>query len=163
MDNEIWESLKQFGIENKGKFPRVPWGSTLKGEGNLMYGIRGEDHPASKWLKNDATEGYFQRRNESVKKHWMNNEERKKTQSELMKEKWKNGTLSADQSRQNGNHGLKGKDVHNSTEIEYKGNTYYGWRDLKEATGVSKHLYDKYYVNGIDPEIRIGANGPAKG
>ena len=31
---------------------------------------------------------------------------------------------------------------------------------LYEGTKVSKHLYNKYYVNGVDPSKRIGANGP---
>ena len=47
--------------------------------------------------------------------------------------------------------------------VENKGKTYYGWRELQEGTGVTKHLYKKYYLNGIDPETRIGANGPVKG
>jgi hypothetical protein len=44
--------------------------------------------------------------------------------------------------------------------IEYKGKIYCGWSELKQQTGVSKHLYKKYYLEGIDPEYRIGANGP---
>jgi len=44
--------------------------------------------------------------------------------------------------------------------IEYESKVYYGWRELKEATGVSKHLYKKYYLNGIDPTFRIGTDGP---
>lgn len=47
--------------------------------------------------------------------------------------------------------------------LENNGKIYYGWRELQETTGVTKHLYNKYYLNGIDPEKRIGANGPAKG
>lgn len=31
-----------------------------------------------------------------------------------------------------------------------------------EKTKVSKHLYNKYYLNGIDPEFRIGTDGPIK-
>ena len=37
---------------------------------------------------------------------------------------------------------------------------YYGWRELQETTNVTKHLYKKYYLKGIDPESRIGCNGP---
>lgn len=47
-----------------------------------------------------------------------------------------------------------------SIRIEYKGVEYIGWRELFEATGVSKHLYKRYYINGVDPEPRIGKNGP---
>jgi hypothetical protein len=44
-------------------------------------------------------------------------------------------------------------------KIEYKGTIYYGWNRLKKSTGVTKHLYNKYYLNGIDPVSRIKANG----
>lgn len=36
-------------------------------------------------------------------------------------------------------------------ELEYKGVIYKGYDSLKESTGVSKHLYQKYYLNNIDP------------
>lgn len=48
----------------------------------------------------------------------------------------------------------------NSLRVEYKGVVYVGWRELYEATKVTKHLYKKYYINGVDPEPRIGKNGP---
>lgn len=160
MDDEIWESLRQFGIENRGKFETIPWGSSMKGEANFMYGLRGENHPASAWLKNEATEEYFKRRNASVAESWMNNEERRKQHSEKMKETWASGKLNPDIARKNGNHGLRGKELPNTKEIEYKGKIYYGWRELQEGTRVTKVLYNKYYLNGIDPEPRIGANGP---
>lgn len=47
-----------------------------------------------------------------------------------------------------------------SLKIEYKGVVYVGWRELYESTKITKHLYKKYYLNGVDPEPRIGANGP---
>ena len=162
MEDDIWESLRQFCIENKDSFETIPWGSSMKGSGNFMYGLRGEDHPASGWLKNEATKDYFERRNQGVKRSWMNADERRKTHSETMKEKWASGKITADSARKNGNHGLKGKEIHNTLEIEYKGKKYYGWRELREETGVTKGLYKKYYCNGIDPETRIGTNGPAK-
>ena len=40
--------------------------------------------------------------------------------------------------------------------IEYKGSTYRCWKAFKISTGVSKTLYQKYYLNGIDPEPYIG-------
>jgi|LakMenEpi06Jul12_1017403.scaffolds.fasta_scaffold00518_1 hypothetical protein len=55
-----------------------------------------------------------------------------------------------------------GKDNPVSKRIEYKGNFYYGWRELMEQTGVSKHIYEKYYLNNIPFEHRIGSNGPEK-
>jgi hypothetical protein len=42
--------------------------------------------------------------------------------------------------------------------IEYKGNTYKGFDELKEQTKVSYYLYQKYYKKGIDPESYIDNN-----
>lgn len=160
MEEDIWESLKNFKFDIDSV--TVPWGTSRHGEANFMYGLRGENHPASAWLKNEATKDYFERRNASVKRSWMNDTERRKSHSETMKEKWVSGKIDASTARKNGNHGLKGAEIHNTLEIEYKGKTYYGWRELKEGTGVTKHLYNKYYLNNIDPETRIGTDGPAK-
>lgn len=113
-----------------------------------------ENHPSK------VTDRWSDIVSESIKKSWENDENRKLSHSTQMKEKWKDGRLSAEQSRINGNHGLLGKQIHNCIDIEYKGVIYYGWRELKEKTGVSKSLYKKYYLNGVDPEIRINANGP---
>lgn len=48
----------------------------------------------------------------------------------------------------------------NATKIEYNGNIYLGWNDLLKETGVTKHLYNTYYRNGIEPLLRKGACGP---
>lgn len=91
---------------------------------------------------------------------WDQNEERRKKTSERLKETWRQGKLTAEQSRKNGHHNQFGKLNHNARVIEYKGQRYYGWRELQEATGVTKALYRKYYLNGLDPEPRIGTDGP---
>lgn len=155
--DDVFESLKTF----KCDMTPIPWGGGLPGAANHMYGLRGSDHPASAWLKTEATADYFQRRNLGVKRSWMEADDRRKTHSESMKEKWATGKLNPDIARKNGNHGLSGKDIHNCKHIEYKGVIYYGWRALQEGTGVTKSLYNKYYLNNIDPESRIGKNGPA--
>jgi hypothetical protein len=54
----------------------------------------------------------------------------------------------------------KGKNNYITQSIEYNGVIYYGWRELKEATKVSKFLYRKYYLHGMNPELRIGKDGP---
>ena len=98
----------------------------------------------------------------SAEKQWKNAEQRKKKHSEQLKEYWTNNYNSmSEKSRKNGKHGMFGKLHQRSLLIEYKGVEYYGWRELKEATGITKKLYIKYYLNGIDPEPRIGKNGPA--
>lgn len=45
-------------------------------------------------------------------------------------------------------------------KIEYNGIVYDGWSSLSEQTGVTKHLYNKFYVHGIDPIFRVGKDGP---
>lgn len=162
MNDDIFESLKSFVCEVEP----IPWGGGFPGKGNHMYGLCGDNHPAFIWLKSlseSDRQQHFSRIADGVKRSWETDMERKKSHSQTMKEKWASGKLNADIARINGNHGHLGKEVHNSKVINYKGKIYYGWRELHEGTGVTKHLYNKYYLKGIDPESRIGANGPAKG
>jgi len=98
----------------------------------------------------------------SAIKQWDDNTERKKIHSNKMKKMWEdNYEFLAEKSRINGDNGLKGKTHPRSLLLEYKGVNYYGWRELEEVTGITKNLYKKYYLNGIDPTPRIGKNGPA--
>ena len=98
---------------------------------------------------------------QSANKQWENNEKRKKSCSQKMKSTWKNNyEIMAENARENGRHNMFGKLSPRALLLEYKGVEYYGWRELKEATSVTKDLYRKYYLNGIDPEPRIGKNGP---
>ena len=132
------------------------------GEDNAMYGLRGSEHPASQW---ERTEQYCDNVRDAVlTKQWKDNDSRRESHSKKMTETWENNyEHMAEQARKNGRHGMKGKDIHNTLDIEYKGVVYYGWSELKEKTGVSKHLYKKYYEKGIDPEPRIGKDGPVRG
>ena len=41
-------------------------------------------------------------------------------------------------------------------KLEYKGKTYLGYDNLLEETGVSRHLYIKFYQQGLDPEPYVG-------
>lgn len=45
-------------------------------------------------------------------------------------------------------------DAH-TQKLEYNGVEYIGYEELMKATGVSYHLYNKYYKNGIDPSLYI--------
>jgi hypothetical protein len=49
---------------------------------------------------------------------------------------------------------------HISKEIEYNGQIYFGWRELKDSTRISKYLYKTFYLKGLDPTPRIGKDGP---
>lgn len=44
-------------------------------------------------------------------------------------------------------------------KIEYNGVVYTGWKELKEKTGISSKLYNKYYGTEIDPKDRINCVG----
>lgn len=94
-------------------------------------------------------------------KQWENDVFRRKNTSERMSLTWENNRDKLIEH----NKGISKKGAAASAEvvskpIEYKGVIYKGWNRLKESTGVSKHLYLKYYTNGIDPTSRIDANGP---
>jgi len=98
---------------------------------------------------------------ESATKQWKNNQKRKDNASSKFKNTWKNNHAAmADKARKNGKHGMFGKLNPAVLLIEYNGVEYYGWRELQEATGLSKFLYKKYYLKGINPIPRIGKNGP---
>lgn len=97
---------------------------------------------------------------EKVLNSWKNNDKRRKEQSERMKHRYASNTQAYIVAINNLPKDTKGINNGNVTIIEYKGKIYYGWRELKESTKISKELYKKYYLNGIDPEFRINANGP---
>ena len=99
---------------------------------------------------------------ESALKQWNGSSGRRELHSTKMKKLWEdNREYLTEKARKNGDNGLKGKTHPRALLLEYKGVEYYGWRELKEATDVTKNLYKKYYLNGIDPEPRIGKDGPA--
>lgn len=159
---DIFESLKTYNfVFVPDETTKIYWGS-FSGDKNPMYGLKGENHPSYQWHKNEASSEYYENKRKSILESWMNSDERRNQHSIKMKERWSLGKITAETARKNGHHGLKGKDIHNTLEIEYKGVIYYGWRELQEKTNVTKHLYKKYYLNGQDPEPRIGCDGPVK-
>lgn len=101
---------------------------------------------------------------DSAFKQWQDNIERRKSTSQRMKSIWAdNREYMLKRAKENGLKGAKsGKDnvMCRNLQIEYKGKIYYGWTALATATGVGKDLYKRYYLNGFDPEPRIGKNGP---
>ena len=132
-------------------------------EGAIENGLGMTNDLAIEWHKT-RPDSWLEGMRVSGLKQWKDNDARRKSNSIKMKETWeKNRKFMTENARQNGRHGLSGKDIHNTLDIEYKGVIYYGYKDLMENTAVSKHLYNKYYLNGIDPEPRIGKDGPVKG
>lgn len=100
-----------------------------------------------------------------ISKHWETADERRNCFSLRMKKtmetmKNKDPDFYYERQRRYAKLGGQKAKEKNSTSIEYKGKTYLGWNNLLSFTGVTKHLYMKYYINGKDPELRIGSNGP---
>jgi hypothetical protein len=159
---DIFESLRtmKWDFEEIKRNSNKHYNFVTYGVDNPMFGLKGENHPSHHWHKNVATQENYDRISKGVKESWVKSDSRKKKHSESMKDKWSSGKITTEQARKNGSHGMKGKQIHNTLDIEYKGVIYYGWRELLEKTKVTKHLYKKYYLNGMDPEPRIGCDGP---
>lgn len=120
------------------------------------------------WLKENhplkhPTKGAARRQSisERVYKDWEDNTERKKNTSLYFK-RWReeNPEEFLENQRKGAKLGGEAARLSIAKRLEYKGKMYIGWNELLEQTGVSKHLYNKYYKQGIDPEPRIGRDGP---
>jgi hypothetical protein len=108
---------------------------------------------------------YRQKLSDIVTEHWEDNDERRKEASKIFSEsqakRKKEDPNYYDEQIKRASKGGQAFKLKHSKRLEYKGAVYIGWGELQKATGVSKDLYKKYYLNGIDPEPRIGKNGPA--
>lgn len=115
-----------------------------------------ENHPSLK-------ESWRDKVSKIVYSQWENNIERRKKTSNKMKENWiTNREKLLTHNKKIAKLGAQAFKLKNSKNIEYKGEMYLGWKELEEKTKISKHLYKKYYLNGIDPSFRINCNGPIK-
>lgn len=129
-------------------------GRNVTGDHNPMYG-RGDK--IRKWVK-DNPELASARNRKAAITQWANENTRANRVRSMQgkKKNIKDTEAFREMQRQKA---LICKEKH-AIKIEYYGVTYTGWRELHEATGVSKHLYKKYYMKGINPNGRIGKNGP---
>lgn len=92
-------------------------------------------------------------------------ERNRKTKSAELKNKWQNDPVFAKKAIEAASR--PNTELHNQrisdgklTSFTYKGKVYRGWAELQEQTGVTKHLYKKYYINGYEPEVNIGLKHP---
>ena len=129
---------------------RIMWSNFLK-----------ENHPSktsSVWTENLS---------KAVYRQWEDAVERRKETSDRMKAlivKRKATDYDAymkEQKERSARGSQKSKEK-TALRLEYNGVTYLGFNDLREATGISKNLYRKFYANGIDPTFRVGRDGPMK-
>lgn len=176
------QNIENFKFEILQKFDEITPEQLVERERDLHLSL---DVLSEEYFNHSvATKGFCSRkRSEESKQHiakktkeyWDSEEgqekrnrltERNKTHhSEWMKERWQNPTEAmkhglikslknrriTDETRQ------KLKKIH-LIDIEYRGIIYHGWDDLLKATGVTKHLYKKYYMNGYNPEVNIGVH-----
>lgn len=105
--------------------------------------------------------GWNQKVREMVTASWENNTERRdKTGRALKKWQEENREQFLENNRRNAKIGNLAAVQAIRLKLEYKGKVYLGWNELYELTKVSKFLYKKFYLNGFDPEDRIGKDGP---
>ena len=124
--------------------------------------VAGPNHPSRLWHQNRPAE-WVENCREGTLKEWQGErgETRRKTHSDKLKETWKNNREHmVSHCRKVATKGGIASREKNGTRIEYYGKTYIGWKTFMKETGVSKHLYKRYYLNGVNPEYRIGMNGP---
>jgi len=106
---------------------------------------------------------WSQRVSNQVYNVWKDNDERRAQAAVSMKQKqqqWKRQPGYYQEQRRRSKVGSQRSKQLHAQRLEYKGKTYLGYNDLFQSTGVSKHLYQKLYKNGIDPTFRIGKDGP---
>ena len=112
------------------------------------------DHPSK-------TPSWVQKVSDAVHSHWENNDIRRSNTSKRMSQTWKEQPeILLEHNRKISILGGIASREKNATRIEYNGVIHLGWNELRRNTRVTKRLYQKYYMNGIDPTPRIGANGP---
>lgn len=108
--------------------------------------------------------GWNEKMSDLVLDQWKDDCERRKLTSDRMKDLWETRRDElTEKNKENGKKAIIEYREKNKHKIEYKGNHYYSWENLLKETGCSKHLYRKYYLKGIDPVSRIGADGPPRG
>lgn len=133
-------------------------GRDVSSENNPMFG-RGDK--IIKWCA-DNPELASERNRKAANTQWKNPDTRSNRISAMKGKLKTRKTLTEDEFYQ-----LQKAKSHKSAqqrkvEIKYNGSVYYGWLDLLDRTGVTKYLYNKYYLAGQDPLARKGANGPTK-
>jgi hypothetical protein len=114
-----------------------------------------ENHPSK------TVPGWNQKMRELVTASWENNDERRKKTSDIMKKYWRdNREELKERNRKIAKLGAAASRLVRGTKVEYNGKEYITWGDLYNETGISKHLYKKFYSKGIDPSFRVGKDGP---
>lgn len=141
-------------------------------QGNVKITSREYEHFRKTWSKflsenhsSVTNSEWSEKVSQSLKKNWENDIERKQKASEALK-KYNDKRRNEDpvgwlkEQKRRSKLGAQAAKKVLQKDIEYYDKVYKGWDGLKEQTGVSKFLYNKFYKNGIDPTFRIGKDGP---
>lgn len=131
-------------------------GRNVSGVNNPMYG---QGHKQREWCAKNP-EKVSERNRKAAVTQWGNDYTRRKRISNMVGRSKSRKTMTQEEFcilQQNKN---KISVSVTCDVIEFNGAVYYGWRDLLLKTGVTKHLYRKYYVNGMNPLDRKGLSGP---
>lgn len=129
-------------------------GRDVSGENNPRYG-KGKE--VKLWIKNNP-DIVSERARKAAITQWRDGRDKKILS--MVGHKKTRKTLSEEQFKQLQQKKALQAKLKCDTHIEYKGSVYVGWNELKQKTGITKHLYKKYYLNGIDPCLRMGKKGP---
>jgi hypothetical protein len=106
------------------------------------------------------TEGWITSVRNQVLSHWENNIERRTNAGRVFKKSHDERKINDPEyySKQTASAKLGGIASREkmATRIEYLGKTYLGWSEFYRETGITKELYQKLYLNGIDPNLKKG-------
>lgn len=113
---------------------------------------------AHHWTK---TEQGRKRMSERLLKDWEENYDARRKRTRETYAKWRNENLekSNEHLKRIAPAGARAAAAVVTKKIEYNGKTYLGWKGLKDETGISKHLYNRFYIHGIDPAFRVNKDG----
>jgi hypothetical protein len=158
----------EYSLKHPPKYPRKNWinesfatkngffGRDVSGKNNPMFG---KGYKQSEWCKNNP-EKHSERARKAAHTQWNNPESAAAKIKSMKGKKRTRKTQTQEEFLAMQRSKLKKARERIILELEYNGKIYLGWKDLEKETGVSKTLYKKYYLNGIDPLIRKGKNGP---
>ena len=109
-------------------------------------------------------EGWSEKLSLQTKKSWQGDIERKIKTSNRLKElhekrKSENSELYYNDQKNRATNASKKRKEKYCKKLEYKGSIYIGYSELLRQTKITKDLYNKYYLNGIDPELRLNSDG----
>lgn len=116
-------------------------GRDVSGVNNPMYG---QGHKMAQWCANNP-EAVRARNRKAALTQWSNPTTRQRRQ-EAMRGKTKTIKIDPDEFIAMQRAKAAKMKEKTATRIEYNGQIYLGWNELREKTGITKHNYNKFYI-----------------